>query len=90
MSCCMPGATRTQVYLTAEQCAGLDERARVEGKAMAHVIRDAVDTHLAAGVGDVERDRLLTDTFGAVPGLAQRVPSLGEWDRPGGGLVGRG
>ncbi len=36
---------------------------------MAHVIRDAVDSYLAADVGDVERDRLLADTFGAVPGV---------------------
>jgi hypothetical protein len=77
----MSGATRTQVYLTAEQRAGLDERARVERKTMAHVIRDAVDTYLAADVDDGERDRLLADTFGAIPGLGQRVPSRDEWDR---------
>jgi hypothetical protein len=78
--CCM-SATRTQVYLTVEQRAGLDARARVERKTMAHVIRDAVDTYLASDVGEAERDRLLADTFGACPGLAERVPSRDEWDR---------
>lgn len=69
------------MYLTAEQRAGLDERARVEQKTMAHVIRDAVDTYLAADVDGQERDRLLADTFGACPELGQRVPSRDEWDR---------
>lgn len=77
----MSGATRTQVYLTAEQRAGLDERARLERKTMAHVIRDAVDVYLFGGVDDVERERLLAETFGALPALAERVPSREEWDR---------
>lgn len=85
MVCCMSGATRTQVYLTVEQRAGLDERARTERKTMAHVIRDAVDTYLADGVDDVERERLLDQTFGAVPGLGARVPSRDEWGRRGAG-----
>ncbi|RBY74328.1 hypothetical protein DQ238_22395 [Geodermatophilus sp. TF02-6] len=80
MMCCM-SVTRTQVYLTAEQRAGLDERARVERKTMAHVIRDAVDTYLAADVDGAERERLLADTFGSCPGLGERVPSRDEWDR---------
>lgn len=74
-------ATRTQVYLTAEQRAGLDERARVERKTMAHVIRDAVDTYLAGDLDDQERDRVLADTFGACPDLEARVPSREEWVR---------
>jgi ribbon-helix-helix CopG family protein len=80
MMCCM-SATRTQVYLTAEQRAGLDERARVERKTMAHVIRDAVDIYLAADVDGQERERLLADTFGACPTLGKRLPSRDEWDR---------
>ena len=80
----MSSATRTQVYLTAEQRAGLDERARVERKTMAHVIRDAVDIYLATDVDAAERDRLLRDTFGACPGLGERVPSRDEWDRGAG------
>jgi len=84
----MPGAMRTQVYLTAQPRAGLDERARVERKTMAHVIRDAVDTYLATDVDAAERDRLLADTFGSCPGLAERVPSRDEWDRGAGRRVG--
>jgi hypothetical protein len=80
MLCCM-SATRTQVYLTTEQRTALDERARVERKTMAHVIRDAVDAYLAADVDGQERDRLLADTFGACPDLGKRVPSRDEWDR---------
>lgn len=75
----MSGATRTQVYLTAEQRAGLDERARVERKTMAHVIRDAVDTYLGGGIDDAGREQALADTFGAVPGLRKLVPSREEW-----------
>jgi hypothetical protein len=48
---------------------------------MAHVIRDAVDTYLAGDVDEHERDRLLDDTFGACPGLGERVPTRDEWTR---------
>jgi hypothetical protein len=77
-------ALRTQVYLTEAQRAGLDERARVERKTMAHVIRDAVDIYLAADLDGAERERVLQDTFGAVPGLGERLPSRDEWDRRAG------
>jgi metal-responsive CopG/Arc/MetJ family transcriptional regulator len=77
----MSGATRTQVYLTAELRAGLDERARAEHKTMAHVIRDAIDRYLSDGVDDAEREQMFADTFGALPDLARRVPSRDEWDR---------
>lgn len=80
INCCM-SATRTQVYLTAEQRAGLDERARAEGTTLARLIRAAVDTYLAADVDDIERDEVLAETFGACPGLAERVPARDEWDR---------
>lgn len=72
-------ATRTQVYLTAEQRAGLDERARLGHTTMAHVLRDAVDRYLAADVDSAERDRVLAETYGSVPEL--QVPSRDEWDR---------
>jgi Ribbon-helix-helix protein, copG family len=74
-------ATRTQVYLTEQQRTGLDERARVERKTMAHVIRDAVDSYLADGVDDAGREWLLADTFGAVPAAGERAASRDEWDR---------
>ena len=77
----MSGATRTQVYLSAEQRAGLDERARVERKTMAHVIREAVDAYLTADLDADQRDRMLADTFGSCPGLDRRVPPRDEWDR---------
>lgn len=80
MLCCM-SATRTQVYLTAGQRAELDRRARAEHKTMAHVIRDAVDRYLADEISGEERDRVLSDTFGACPGLGQRVPLRDEWAR---------
>lgn len=48
---------------------------------MAHVIRDAVDAYLTGDPDDVERKRLLADTFGAVPDLGDRVPPRDEWDR---------
>jgi len=74
-------ALRTQVYLTARQREGLDRRARVERKTLAHVIRDAVDRHLADDLDDRARDRALTETFGGCPDLGARVPSRDEWVR---------
>lgn len=74
----MPGATRTQIYLTAEQRARLDELARREGKTLAHVIREAVDAYIA----DPSRESLsavLSATFGAAPDIAP--PRREEWDR---------
>jgi hypothetical protein len=72
-------ATRTQIYLTAEQRRQLDEIARREGKAMAEVVRDAIDAFLASGPGDPRT--LLDATFGSLPDL--EVPSRDEWDRRG-------
>ena len=72
-------ATRTQVYLTEQQRAGLDERARVERTTMAHVIRDAIDRYLAADLLDAEREELLAETFGARPDFGALVPSRDEW-----------
>jgi metal-responsive CopG/Arc/MetJ family transcriptional regulator len=70
-------ALRTQIYLTAEQRARLDELARRQSKALAEFIRDAVDAYLTEA--DPEVERRLTATFGAAPNL--KVPSRSEWDR---------
>ncbi|MBA3690348.1 MAG: ribbon-helix-helix protein, CopG family [Actinobacteria bacterium] len=70
-------STRTQVYLTADQRRGLDEVARREGKAMAEVVRDAVDAYLS--VAPLAAEQALETTFGSTPHL--EVPSRAEWDR---------
>jgi hypothetical protein len=67
-------ATRTQIYLTDEQRAGLRDRARVRGVPMSELIREAIDTMLAQ-----EDD--FDATFGSVRDLADRVPTRDEWDR---------
>jgi predicted DNA-binding protein len=73
----MPGAVRTQIYLTAEQRARLDERRRREGKSLAELIREALDAYVTDEGVDV--DRALEATLGAAPGF--EVPSRDEWDR---------
>jgi predicted DNA-binding protein len=70
-------ATRTQIYLTADQRARLDEIREREGKTLAQVVRDAVDRYL-----EDERPNLaeaLEATAGILPDL--EVPSRDEWDR---------
>lgn len=69
-------ATRTQIYLTDDQRARLIDRANRQGLPMAQLVRDAVDSYLAT-----END--LDATFGAVPGIAERVPPRSEWDGRG-------
>jgi predicted DNA-binding protein len=69
-------AVRTQVYLTEEQRARLDELARRQGQAMAQLIREAIDRFLAEGDD-------LDATFGSAPGIGGRVPSRDEWERRG-------
>jgi hypothetical protein len=71
--------TRTQVYLTAEQRRRLDEIARRERKAMAEVVREAIDAFLSAAPADPKA--ALDATFGLTPDLV--VPSRDEWDRRG-------
>ncbi|MGH9234558.1 MAG: CopG family transcriptional regulator [Acidimicrobiales bacterium] len=68
--------TRTQIYLTDELRARIDDRARAEGKTMAEVVRDAVEQYVSAP-DDV--GAALDATFGAVS--AAVVPSRDEWDR---------
>jgi predicted DNA-binding protein len=73
----MSGAVRTQIYLTAQQRARLDERRRREGKALAELIREALDAYMDEEV--VDAPSALDATFGAAPDFD--VPSRDEWDR---------
>jgi Ribbon-helix-helix protein, copG family len=74
-------ATRTQVYLTEAQRAGLDQRAEAERTTMAQIIRAAIDQYLAEDLGDAEREQVLAETFGSRPKFGVGVPSRDEWDR---------
>lgn len=76
MLCCMP-ATRTQVYLTADQRRRIDQAAKTEGVTLAEIVRRAVDAYLAETHVDV--DAALSATFGADPDAA--APNRDEWDR---------
>jgi len=73
----MAPATRTQVYLTAEQRERIDELMEREGKSLAWVVREALDRYLAGPTSD--RSRVLDAAFGALPNL--QVPSRSEWNR---------
>jgi hypothetical protein len=73
----MAGAIRTQVYLTAEQRAALDQVRRRDGKSLAEVIRSALDAYLAEKGADP--DAALGATFGAAPDF--EVPLRDEWGR---------
>jgi hypothetical protein len=70
-------ATRTQVYLTAEQRQRIDELAASRGLTLAEVVRLALDEFLDAKVPDPEE--ALAATFGAAPDVVP--PSRDEWDR---------
>lgn len=70
-------ATRTQIYLTAEQRERLDALGHREGKALAELVREAVDEYLGHTLPDP--GGALDATFGALPRLD--VPSRDEWDR---------
>jgi hypothetical protein len=59
-------ATRTQIYLTAEQRDRLDERGAQTGLGLAEMIRQAVDAYLGAA-GDIHA--ALDDTYGSLPNL---------------------
>jgi predicted DNA-binding protein len=73
----MAGALRTQIYLTADQRARLDELRERDGKSLAELVREALDAYVAERVADP--DAALDATFGAAPDFA--VPSRDEWDR---------
>lgn len=69
-------ALRTQIYLTAEQRARLDERVVAEGRPLAELIREAVDAYLA-DQGTLDPAKALAGTFGIAPDFT--VPGRGEW-----------
>jgi len=68
---------RTQIYLTREQRARLDELRERDGRTLAELIREALDAYLASAAP--RPDEALARTFGALPDL--EVPSRDEWDR---------
>ncbi|MFL5909809.1 MAG: CopG family transcriptional regulator [Gaiellaceae bacterium] len=70
-------ATRTQVYLTAEQRDRLDELAKRDGRSLASHIREALDQYLGDDAADPQA--ALDATFGAIKDL--EVPSRDEWQR---------
>ena len=73
----MPPAMRTQIYLTAEQRARLDELRRREGKTLAEVVRQAVDAYLRQT--PLDPSDALGATFGAIPGI--EAPRRDDWTR---------
>jgi predicted DNA-binding protein len=67
-------AHRTQVYLSDEQRARIDQVASRRRITMAEVVRRAIDAY-------VDQDDDLEATFGAARGVRHAVPSRDEWDR---------
>jgi predicted DNA-binding protein len=70
-------ATRTQVYLTAEQRRKLDELSARSGATLAELVRAAVDEYLTEQHVDLKV--ALDASFGSMPDL--EVPSRHEWNR---------
>jgi predicted DNA-binding protein len=70
-------ATRTQIYLSVEQRKRLDELARLKGKSLAALVREAVDSYLEGSAPDA--DVALASTFGRLKEL--EVPPRSEWSR---------
>ena len=73
----MPGSTRTQIYLTADQRAAIDALMEREGKSLALIVREALDQYLAPPKSDL--GAALDAAFGALPDL--EVPPRSEWNR---------
>jgi hypothetical protein len=67
-------STRTQIYLSKEQRRWLDARRKREGKSLAAVVRDAIDSYIGGPSDDAQR--VLDESFGALPDL--EVPSRRE------------
>lgn len=74
----MVGATRTQIYLSADQRERLDAIRRREGKTLAAVVREAVDRYVE-GLPSMSAQEALDATAGTMPDL--EVPSREGWDR---------
>ena len=72
------GATRTQIYLTAEQRKKLDARRKREHKTLAAIVRDAIAAYLTAPAPKPDYQKVLDETFGSLPDLT--VPSRDEWE----------
>ena len=70
-------ATRTQIYLTAEQRLRIDQVADQRGLSMAEVVRQALDAYLDGEAPDA--DTALRLTFGAAP--EAQPPDRDEWER---------
>ncbi len=70
-------ATRTQIYLTPAQRKRLDARRKREGRSLAALVREALDTYL--GEEGVDAVRALDVTFGSLPRL--KTPPRSEWVR---------
>lgn len=70
-------ATRTQIYLTADQRRRIDAVRRRRGVTLAQVVREALDAYLVEPTPDVAG--VLEATFGTDPDF--EVPSRGEWER---------
>jgi hypothetical protein len=81
----MSTATRTQVYLTAEQRRQIEELRAHDGRTLAEVIRAALDEYLsthgrdAAERARAETQRVLDETFGIAPDFP--YPDRDEPDR---------
>ena len=81
----MSAATRTQVYLTAEQRRQIDELRARDGRSLAAVVRNALDEYLAthgreAAARDLaQRQHALDETFGSMPDFP--YPDRSDWDR---------
>ena len=73
-------ATRTQIYLTAEQRKRLDELGKREGKSLAELVRAAIDRFLEEKeeLTDAEVEEILRSTFGIAPDF--EVPPR-DWGR---------
>jgi Ribbon-helix-helix protein, copG family len=78
-------ATRTQVYLTADQRREIDQLRARDGRTLAEVVRAALDEYLAThGPATMERERaetqrVLDETFGIAPDFP--YPDRTDWDR---------
>lgn len=71
-------ATRTQIYLSAEQRRRLDDHGRRTGEPLAQMIREAVDAYL--GADETAVAEAFDETFGTLPEL--ELPDRDEWEPP--------